>query len=194
MSLEEEAERVCETWYLFDFVMWLASFASLEELGQHVIEPEKFRTHIRSTVICMSDQMPFYIKLQPGKQLYTKDGVAAGNSKKHLPELERQQALGSKDGGGSTKADEVVSHDVAEDVNEGMTQTRGESHGNQDKFRITLDLEQCLVGFFDEDAEPKGLTGLTSMILIGAHFNEDNVSNPDGAGERPVYIGTSCTR
>ena len=26
------------------------------------------------------------------------------------------------------------------------------------------------------------------MILIGAHFNEDNVSIPTSAGEKPVYL------
>ena len=55
--------------------MWLATFAPIEELGEHVIDPLEFRKNIRSTVVCMSDQMPFYIKLQPGKQLYTKDEV-----------------------------------------------------------------------------------------------------------------------
>ena len=188
MTLEEEAERVCETWYLFDFVQWLAAFADTEELAEHVIDPVEFRKNIKATVICMSDQMPFYIKLQPGKQLYTKDELAAGKRKKPLTELEREQALGSKGGGGSTKVDKLISFDVAEDDNEGMTQTRGESHGNQDKFRITLDLEQCLGGWFDEDVEPKGWTGITSMILIGAHFNEDNVSIPTSAGEKPVYL------
>ena len=188
MSLDEEAERVCETWYLFDFVMWLAAFADIEELAEHIIDPVEFRKNIKATVICMSDQMPFYIKLQPGKQLYTRDEVAAGKRKKPLTELEREQALGSKGGGGSTKADKLISFDVAEDDNEGMTQTRGESHGNQDKFRITLDLEQCLGGWFDEEVEPKGWTGITSMILIGAHFNEDNVSIPTSAGEKPVYL------
>ena len=37
--------------------------------------------------------------------------------------------------------DEVVKEEVEKD----------ESHGNQDKFRITLDLEQCLGRWFDEE-------------------------------------------
>ena len=75
MTLEEEASRVCDTWYLFDHVMQMACFSPLEELAEHVLKPEKFRENIKQTVICMSDQMPFYIKLQPGKQLYSKEEV-----------------------------------------------------------------------------------------------------------------------
>ena len=59
MTLEEESQRVNETWYLFDFVMWLAAFSDIEELGEHVIDPVEFRKNIKATVICMSDQMPF---------------------------------------------------------------------------------------------------------------------------------------
>ena len=45
------------------------------------------------------DEMPFYIKLQPRKPLYTKDGVAAVKKKKHLTELEQhgnQTSAGEK--------------------------------------------------------------------------------------------------
>ena len=57
---------------------------------------------------------------------------------------------------------------------EGMTQTRGESHGNQDKFRLTVDLEQCIYHYFDAPKKPKGLWGLTSVTFTGAHFNAQN--------------------
>ena len=187
MTLEEEAERVSETWYLFDFVMWLAAFAEIEELGEHVLNPEEFRKNVRSTVICMSDQMPFYIKLQPGKQMYTKDEIAS-SKRKPLSEREKEEGMGRKTGGGSQKAVAISSLDEFEIDNEGMTQTRGESHGNQDKFRVTVDVEQVLTGFFSADAEPQAVWGLTSLIMVGAHFNEDNVSNPTGKGERPVYL------
>jgi len=96
-----------------------------DEVVKEEVEKDEYEHH---------DEMPFYIKLQPRKQLYTKDEVAAVKKKKHLTELEQ--------------------------------------HGNQDKFRITLDLEQYLGRWFDEDVE----------------LNEDNVSIPTSAGEKPVYL------
>ena len=59
--------------------------------------------------------------------------------------------------------------------NEGMTQLRGSSNSEQDKFRITVDLEQACLGFFDETVDPKAVWGITSIILVGAHFRLENV-------------------
>jgi len=55
-----------------------------------------------------------------------------------------------------------------------MTQTRGESHGNQEKFRLTVDLEQVIYNWGNAPEEPKGVWGLTSVTFTGAHFNAQN--------------------
>ena len=51
-----------------------------DEVVKEEVEKDEYEHH---------DEMPFYIKLQPRKQLYTKDEVAAVKKKKHLTELEQ---------------------------------------------------------------------------------------------------------
>ena len=43
LSEEQEKERLLETWQFWDVVLYLAAFAELKELENHVCEPEKFR-------------------------------------------------------------------------------------------------------------------------------------------------------
>ena len=60
------------------------------------------------------------------------------------------EAAGSVGGGGS----QVPVASLDEVDADGMTQLRGESHQDQDKFRITVDLEQRYDGYFDPDQVP----------------------------------------
>jgi len=167
IGLEEELRRVQDSWWYHDWVLWLACFSSLDELAQHVENAATFREHIRKTVMLHSDQMPFYVKLSPGKQLYMKEETT--DAKKPLSAEEK--ALIGNQGGGSQKAETQIGADFAE----GMTQLRGESHGNQDKFRITVDLEQAIYGYLDPEVAPSADFGITSVIFTGAHFREHNV-------------------
>ena len=171
VSLEQECKRLCESWQYWDYSMWLACFAEEEELASHVIQPEKFRANVKNMVIAMSDQLPFWIKLVPGKQLYMKGEFAT--SKKGLSAKEKVEARGSRGGGGSQKKDSNVYQQTLEA--EGMTQTRGSSNSEQDKFRITVDVEQVCFGYFDDKQKPVADHGITSVVFTGAHFNELNV-------------------
>jgi hypothetical protein len=165
IGLEEEERRVQESWYYYDWTMWLACFSPLEELGQHVANAQSFRDNVENTVISHSDQMPFYVKLRPGKQLYMKEETT--DVKKKLTPAE----LASKVGESTTKETQLGA--VSE---EGMSQLRGECHGNQDKFRITVDLEQVVYGMLGKaGVRPHADFGLTSVIFTGQHFRERNV-------------------
>ena len=101
--------------------------------------PEAFRDNIKATVLCHSDQMPFWIKLTPGKQLYAPEEVKK-STKKPLSKEEAQNT--QKSFSGSQHKETLFDA-------EGMTQLRRECHGNQDKFRITMDLGQVVFGFFE---------------------------------------------
>ena len=164
LTIDQEKKRVLEGWWAWDYLQWMAAFAPLEVLGEHIIQPEKFREGLKSAVICMSDQMPYFIKLRPGKQLYAEGEYAETKTK--YPEAYAT-------GGGSQKVETLVGAATT-------THLRGESHGTQDKFRITVDLEQVCYGWFDDQVEPKAGWGITSIILIGAHFREHNVVTHDG--------------
>ena len=161
IGLEEERKRVWDSWHFWDWALWLACHATEEELGEHVSNPDLFRKNIKRLVLSHSDQMPFWVKLQPGKQLYLRDEV---EHRKKLDAAEAQSKIGE-----SQKVQGVLDTD-------GMTQLRGECHGNQDKFRITVDLEQIVLGFCDEpEVSPRADFGLTSVIFTGKHFREHNV-------------------
>ena len=99
LSLDEECQRVLDSWHFYDWVLWLACFASEEELGKHVMRPEVFRELIKQLVIVMSDQLPFWVKLQPGKQVYHKSELQDVHKKQKLTAAELAQT--SKGGGGS---------------------------------------------------------------------------------------------
>ena len=118
--------RVHESWWYSDWVMWLACFAPLEELGNHVENPKTFRDNVRTTVFCHSDQMPFWIKLKPGRQLCAPEEVPK-TTKKPLTKEEAESI--QKSFSGSQKKETCVDVD-------GMIQLRGEFHGNQERLGL----------------------------------------------------------
>jgi hypothetical protein len=129
-------------------------------------------------VIAMSDQMPFWVKLRPGKQLFHKSELVDKSKKKPLTDFEKELVLGSFGGGGSQKPqvslDDVFSQKLENDIEtDGVTMLKGESHGNQDKFRITVDLEQVVYGYWS-DKDPVMDWGITSVTFTGSHFNAQN--------------------
>ena len=181
LSLTQEKDRLLESWQFWDVVLWLACFAPIELLEQHVINAQEFRDHVKQTVLLMSDQLPFWIKLVPGKQVFAPGEFSV--SKRKLSETERAQALGSHGGGGTQSASSML-REVDLD---GCTQTRGSSHSEQDKFRITADVEQVCYGFFDDQETPVCDWGITSVIFPGAHFRASNVSKDRCWIEDDVY-------
>ena len=81
--------------------MWLACFAPLDKLAEYVMQPQKFREQIQHIVIVMSDQIPFFIKIRPGKQLYAPWEVSTKKSERNSSET----LLGSDTGGGNQKVE-----------------------------------------------------------------------------------------
>jgi hypothetical protein len=70
LSLKEEERRVIETWKDWDHKMHQICFGPLSFLGKHAFAPELFREHIKEIVLCFSDQIPFWVKVKGGKELY----------------------------------------------------------------------------------------------------------------------------
>ncbi|MCP2505278.1 MAG: hypothetical protein NLN65_08290 [Candidatus Poseidoniaceae archaeon] len=85
--------------------------------------------------------------------------------------------MGSRSGGGSQSKENILSADAYVD-RDGMTQTRGNNCNEQDKFRITLEVEQVCRGYFDHNVNPVADWGISSVILAGSHFRLANAS-PD---------------
>ena len=59
LSLEQEKQRLLETWRYWGYVLQLAAFQPVEELAHHVADPQLFRDEAKTIVLAMSDQMPF---------------------------------------------------------------------------------------------------------------------------------------
>ena len=70
LSLQEERRRVECSWQAFDFRVHRAAFGDLSFLEQSVMEPKSFRDNLGSTVLCFSDQIPFWIKVGSTRQLF----------------------------------------------------------------------------------------------------------------------------
>ena len=188
LSLSQEKERLLESWQFWDVVLWLACFAPIELLGQHVINAQEFRDHVKQTVLVMSDQLPFWIKLVPGKQVFAPGEFSVSKSK--LSQTELEQAAGNR-GGGGTQSGSSMLREVDLD---GCTQTRGSSHSEQDKFRITADVEQVCYGYFDDQETPVCDWGITSVIFPGAHFRASNVSKDRCWIEDDVYYANGVRK
>jgi hypothetical protein len=69
-----------------------------------------------------------------------------------------------------------------------MTQNRGSSNSEQDKCRITVDVEQVCFGFFDSEKVPVADNGITSVVFSGAHFRLANASKDRRWLEDDVYV------
>ena len=173
LTYEEEERRALRSWHRFDHKLNLACFRPLEELAAVVKDPEAFRHNVRDLVIYMSDQIPMWLKIKPGKQVYAEFEIRKGNYERNL---------GSLSGGGSQASTALIREDDEDEVlglNEGMTQLRGEGHKDQDKFRITVEREQICYCICNDNTEPKFCPGTTSVTFTGAHFRMSNVKWPE---------------
>ena len=70
LTYEEEERRALRGWWRFDWKLNLACFRALEELAAVTRKPKLFRQRVRELVIFMSDQIPMWLKIKPGKQVY----------------------------------------------------------------------------------------------------------------------------
>ena len=144
LSYEEEERRALRGWWRFDWKLNLACFRPLEELGALVRRPDLFREKVRELVIFMCDQIPMWLKIKPGAQVYAEFEIRNGKYERNL---------GSLSGGGSQAASTMLRDDDEDEIQsgmDGMTQLRGEASKDQDKFRITVEREQKCLGSSDD--------------------------------------------
>ena len=109
-------------------------------------KPKLFREKVRELVIYMNDQIPMWLKIKPGAQVYAEFEIRNGKYERNL---------GSLSGGGSQAASTMLRDDDEDEIqgdHEGMTQLRGEASKDQDKFRITVEREQRCYGSCDDNA------------------------------------------
>ena len=95
ISKQEELRRLQQTWHLVDERIWLCAFGSVNELGKHVTQPEKFVEMRKSIDIIQSDQAPVYAMLRPDKQMYADWELSTSSrDKSSLSEQDKKRELG----------------------------------------------------------------------------------------------------
>ena len=182
LSYEEEERRALRSWFRFDWKLNLSCFRPVEELEKVVKDAKKFRKHVGDLIIFMNDQIPMWLNIKPGKQVYAEFETRKGTYERNL---------GSLSGGGSQARQHLIAQDDEEEVLglEGMTQLRGEAAKDQDKFRVTVEREQRCYGFCNDSVAPQFVPGTTSVTLTGAHFRMSNVKWPE---ETWLHTETFC--
>ena len=174
ISLEEEQRRALSGWHSFDEALRLACFDDLAQLQDFCPHPQDFRNKVSDLVIFMSDQVPMWLKISPGTQLYAASEITPAAKGKKLRVVGK---TGDQRAAQCAKTQCIRDdEEVSEDENEGMTQLRGENSADQDKFRITVDLEQRVLGWCSETSDPQFEWGRTSVIFTGTHCRLSNIS------------------
>jgi hypothetical protein len=70
LSMEEEEAGVKATWKELDAALWLAAFGSEEDLLKVVASPAEFVMQREKLIVGFSDQIPVWVKIGRGKQVY----------------------------------------------------------------------------------------------------------------------------
>ena len=97
--------------FRFDHKLNLACFRPLGELAELVKDPEMFRECVRDLVIFMNDQIPMWLKLKPGKQVYAEFETRNGKFERNLGRLS---------GGGTQKSEHLLRDDDEDEVRVSM--------------------------------------------------------------------------
>ena len=96
-----------------------------------------------------------------------------------------------------TRKDKVEAREQGKAVpNEGQAQTRGKESEDGDKFRITVELRQLVLDYFNPGQDPRGIPGPSCVIVGGQHCRLSNISK-DGRwikSERFYYDGKEVVR
>ena len=176
LSSEEECRRAHLSWRMHDYVLYLVCFAPLEELGEYVISPEEVRANAENTAVIHSDQIPFLAKVRPGKQLYAHFEVQGKAWKDERASNKFAATYNILASTTQCSAQELPGDDKQEIGSDGMAHLRGEATENNDKYRITVDVEQVFYNVCKVSEPVVADWGTVSVTFVGAHMDFSNVS------------------
>ena len=158
----EEKSRAEATWQNYDQVLHGVMNCEGKFLRSRFANPDQVNQNVRHTVLLFSDQIPVWIKIVPGRQLYAK-GEVRKKSEKVAPEATMLQMTGQP----------MMSQRVVEQP----SQHRGQGHAEQERYRITYEACQAVFNYFDEEQEPRGAIVRSSIILSGSHARLHNLDD-----------------
>ncbi len=121
------------TWQNTDYVMWQLMKDKKEWMRSAFACPEQVKEKLKLTSLVFSDQIPFWVKIAPKRQLYGESETRKpGRNGDKLPAPMSQKLEG---------------HELVEKASEaggGQTQKRGQGISEQDKYRVTFEVTQVV--------------------------------------------------
>ena len=152
LSAEEERKRVVFGWRFFDQA--LADIASQDPERISVKEPGAFIRRASETAIIMSDQIPVWLKVEPGKLLTSRLRLKlAAEQRKVRRENKKRRVTG-------TEA-LVASH--------AKVTTIRKSAGKPPRWRVSFVARQVVERYFDADSDPVGRILPSILLVPGTH-------------------------
>ncbi len=150
LSMEEEEAGVKATWRGFDGALWLASFGDASELVKVVADPAEFMQTRQDAVIGFSDQIPVWVKIARGKQVYCGDEVkkrkATADFKllQHKRKLERieEEKQAKKEAEEKKKAAEEENKEAEDDKKEAEEEKKAAEEEKKEAEEDKKDAEE----------------------------------------------------
>ena len=192
LPMEEEEARVRLGWQQMDRALWTAAFADAAELEKHVADGAAFVNCRTDCVIGFSDQIPVWVKIARGKQVYCEKELMQRLTSADFKKMQQERMLKLEQGPGEGKEagdkEEFVvemSDAVSEAKDGKLVQSRGTEDStlrrtigdaSQEKFRITYEARHIILHYLKPGTEPKGVQWKGAIILKGVHARLHNIS------------------
>ena len=171
--MEEEEARVKASWMQWDEKMYAAAFGSKDVLEKYVAAPGSFIAARKGLVIGMSDQIPVWVKIGRGKQVYSASEVQKRKTSEDFKEMQKKlKSEEATTAGGVSLVGPVQALKGTEDST--LTRTTGDS--SAEKFRITYEARQIIMKNFQGEEVPEGFVWQGALVVKGVHGRLSNIS------------------
>ena len=170
LTMEEERLRAEATWQHIDYAMW-GMLCSESFRQERFSRPDQVRDMLRFTSMLFSDQVPFWVKIVPGRQLF-----GEAERRRHQEKNPKDECMSQKVGA------------LGMDEAPGKFQTRGQGMAEQEKFRVTLEMTHCLENYWDEEREPVGRMLPSLLVLAGTHARLSNLDDEGNFLKDEVFV------
>jgi hypothetical protein len=160
LSPAEEQARLEATWQHLDFAMWCL-LKDDKWIEDHFAKPEAVKEFLKMTALLFSDQVPFWVKVTAGKQMFAADERRQKTEKNPKPPEAMSQKLDAQNEAGTSS----------------KMQMRGQGISEQDRYRVTLELTHAVEDYFNSPEVPKGRVLPSALVLLGSHGRLDNLSD-----------------
>ena len=179
MSLAQEKLGWQVSMNSWDRAIWLAAFGSEEDLRGQVAIPQDFMKQRKNIAIVTSDQVPIWVARQGHRTVFAAHEKVRDSKSSKRTAGERREIRDIRDIQWSQKLPEKVKELAKEAAAESMTQRRSGAggEGEDEKFRLTLELRHAVLRFFEGPHIPPEYHELPPILVVwGVHARISNIS------------------